>query len=87
MVAVGNLDKIWLSVPENPGANEMQDAFQVYFGSKWTDVLDAADTSFLYNSANNAYFAVRDLRLIKNLTLEQLLGENRLDRHINLIIS
>jgi len=65
----------------------LQDAFRSYFGEEWTEVLDAADKSFSYNAANNAYFAVRDLRPEENLTLEQLLENKGIDQPANIIVS
>jgi hypothetical protein len=65
----------------------MQDAFLSYFGAEWTEVLDAAEESFAYNSANNAYFAVRDLRPVENLTLEQLLEKKGIGQPPNIIVS
>jgi hypothetical protein len=50
-------------------------------------VLDAADKSFSYNAANNAYFAVRDLRPEENLTLEQLLENKGIGQPANIIVS
>jgi hypothetical protein len=84
---VGNLFKIWLSVPEDASMEELHDAFQNHFGAKWDEVLDAADTSFAYNSANNAYFAVSDLRPVDDLTLDQLLKKNGIDKPPNIIVS
>jgi hypothetical protein len=65
----------------------LQDAFRSYFGAEWTEVLDAADKSFSYNTANNAYFAVRDLRPEENLTLEQLLENKGIGQPANIIVS
>jgi hypothetical protein len=87
MVAVGNLDSVWLAVPEDVSADELQEAFQGFFGAKWADVLDTADQSFAYNAANNAYLAVRDLHLIGDLTLEQLLETKAVNRPPNIIVS
>jgi len=87
MVAVGNLDKVWLAVPEDVAAEELQDAFRSYFGAEWAEVLDAAEKSFTYNAANNAYFAVRDLRPVENLTLEQLLEKKGIGQPPNIIVS
>lgn len=87
MVAVGNLDKVWLAVPENVAAEELQDAFRSYFGAKWTEVLSVAEKSFAYHATNNAYFSVRDLRPVENLTLEQLLKKKGIDRPPNIIVS
>jgi hypothetical protein len=40
-----------------------------------------------YNAANNAYFAVRDLRPVENLTLEQLLEKKGIGETPNIIVS
>jgi hypothetical protein len=87
VVALGNLDKVWLAVPEDVAAEELQDAFRSYFGAKWAEVLDVAEKSFTYNAFNNAYFAVRDLRPVENLTLEQLLEKKGMGRPPNIIVS
>ena len=87
MVAVGNLDKVWLAVPEDVAPKEMQDAFRSYFGAGWAEVLDGAEKSFAYNAANNAYFAVRDLRPVENLTVEQLLEKKGIGQPPNIIVS
>ena len=65
----------------------MQEAFRSHFGADWAEVLDAADQSFAYNASNNAYFAVRDLRSVENLTLEQLLEKQGIARPVNIIAS
>jgi hypothetical protein len=87
LVAVGNLDRIWLAVPEDAAEAELQNAFRTYFGAEWAEVLDVADKSFAYNVANTAYFAVRDLRPIENLTLEQLLEKKGTGKPANIIVS
>jgi hypothetical protein len=87
VVAVGNLDKVWLAVPEDVAEEELQDAFRQYFGAEWHEVLAAADKSFSYNAANNAYFAVRDLRPAENLTLERLLQQKGIAQPPNIIAS
>jgi hypothetical protein len=46
-----------------------------------------ADQSFAYNAANSAYFAVRDLRSVENLTLEQLLEKKGGAQPANIIVS
>ena len=87
MVAVGNLDKVWIDVPEEAQEEELFDAFRLHFGAESAEVLAVADKSFSYNAANNAYFAVRNLRPIENLTLEQLLEQKGVDRSSNIIAS
>lgn len=87
MVAVGNLEKVWLAVPEDVEAEELQDAFRSYFGAEWAEVLDVAEKSFAYNAANNAYFAVRNLHPVENLTLEQLLEKKGIGQPSNIIVS
>ena len=65
----------------------MQDAFRLYFEAEWNEVLAVADKSFHYNAANNAYFAVRDLRPAENLTLEQILEKKGIGQSPNVIAS
>jgi hypothetical protein len=66
---------------------ELQDAFQNYFGVEWAEALDAADLSFAYSTGNNAYFAVRYLRPVKDLTLDRLPGKNGIGKPPNIIVS
>jgi len=87
VVAVGNIDKVWLAVPEDVKAEELQDAFRSYFGAPWAEVLEVAEKSFSYNAANNAYFAVRNLRPVENLTLEHLLEREGIGKPPNIIVS
>jgi hypothetical protein len=87
LVAVGNLDKVWMAVPEDVAAEELQDAFRSYFDAQWTEVLDVSEKSFTYNAFNNAYFAVRDLRPVENLTLESLLKKTGIGQPPNIIVS
>ena len=87
MVAVGNLDKVWLTVPEDVSEEELQAAFRSYFGEDWPEVLNVTNKSFDYNAANNAYFAVRDLRPVENLTLEQLSEKKGICQPPNIIVS
>jgi hypothetical protein len=87
VVAVGSLDKVWLAVPEDVAREELQDAFRSYFGAEWAEVLDVAEKSFAYNIFNNAYFAVRDLRPLENLTLDQLLEKKGIGHPPNIIVS
>jgi hypothetical protein len=87
LVAVGNLDKVWLAVPEDVAAKELQDAFHSYFDAEWAEVLSTAERSFTYNAANNAYFAVRHLHPVENLTLEQLLEMKGIGQPPNVIVS
>jgi hypothetical protein len=87
LVAVGSLDKVWFSVPEDTTAEELSESFRSFFGAEWDDVLDATEKSFAYNAANDAYFAVRNLRTLENVTLEQLLEIKELSRPPNIIVS
>lgn len=83
---MGNLDKVWLVGPDEVTAEELQVAFEDYFGAKWAEVLDAMDKSLAYNVDNKVYFAVRNLRHLENLTLEQLLTELGIGQAPNIIV-
>jgi len=87
VVAVGNLDKVWLTVPEDVRAEELREAFRRHFSAEWAVVLDAVEKSFIYNAANNAYFAVRHLRRLEDLTLDQLLGKKGIGQPPNIMVS
>jgi hypothetical protein len=87
LVAVGSLHKVWIAVPEGVAGEELQDAFQSYFDAQWAEVLDVAEKSLTYNAFNNAYFAVRNLRPLENLTLEQLLEKTGIGQPPNIIVS
>lgn len=82
---MGDLDKIWLDLPEEPGTFE--EAFRVFFGAECGEVLDAAETSFSYNVHNNAYVSVRNPCPVVGLTLEELLEGRGLRRPPNIIAS
>ena len=84
---MGNLDKVWLTVPEEVSAEELQAAFQTHFGATWFEVLDAADQSFAYNAATSDYYAEPDLRSQENQTLEQHQEERDSGQAPNIIVS
>jgi len=54
---------------------------------EWAEVLSVSEQSFTYHAANNAYFTVRDLHPVENLTLEQLLEIKGIKRLTNIIVS
>lgn len=87
MVAVGSLDKVWVPFFEPVSAEDLREAFRNVFGAEWDEVLEAADSAFPYNAANDAYFSVRDLRPVRSLTLEQLLEKKQIIRPPNVIVS
>ena len=87
MVAVGNLHKVWHEVPEDVIEEELKDAFESFFGTEWAEVLDAVEKSLDYNAPNNAYFAVRNLRLVENQILEQVLKKKGVSQPPNIIVS
>ena len=87
LVAVGNLDKVWITVPEDVADEELRDAFLSHFNAEWTEVLDVTEKSFAYNAFNNAYFAVRNVHPVENLTLEQLPEKTGIHRPLNIIVS
>jgi hypothetical protein len=87
LVAVGSLHKVWIAVPEGVAGEELRDAFQSCFDAQWAEVLDVAEKSLTYNAFNNAYFAVRNLRPLENLTLEQLLEKTGIGQPPNIIVS
>jgi len=87
VVAVGNLDKVWIPDAAEASVEELKDAFRRHFGVQWDEALNALDTSLAYHAANTAYFSVRDLRQIENLTLDQLTAETGNDRPLNIIAS
>lgn len=88
MVAVGSLDKVWLGPPEDVNMpEELQGAFEDYFGARWHQVLVGAEKPFGYHAANNAYFAVQDLHPVESLILDQLLEAKGVLQPPNLIAS
>jgi hypothetical protein len=78
---------VWLAVLEDVAEKEVQDAFRSYFGAEWAEVLDVVEKSFTYSASNDAYFAVRDLRPVENLTLAQLLEKKGISQPPNIIVS
>ena len=87
VVAVGKLKKIWLGIQQDISAEEFADAFEEYFGSSPTEVLNAIDMSFEYNVYNNAYFSAGDIELINDVTLDKLIEEKGLYRAPNVVVS
>jgi hypothetical protein len=87
MVAVGSLDKVWITVPEDVTEEQLQDAFRSHFNAQWAEVLDTSNKSYTYNAFNNAYFSVHNLSPIENLTVEQILKEKGIVRAPNIIVS
>jgi hypothetical protein len=87
VVAVGSLYKVWLEVPEDVSFEELQKSFRSYFGVEWGEALDVVDRSFVYNAFNNAYFAVRAVHSVENLTLDQVPEMNGGGRPLNIIVS
>ena len=74
-------------MPEDVAAEELKNAFRSYFGAQCAEVLDAAEKSFTYNAANNAYFAVRNLHPVEDLTLEELMEKKGIRQPPNIIAS
>ncbi|MEW6447117.1 MAG: hypothetical protein AB1426_03380 [Bacillota bacterium] len=85
---MGSLEKLWLEIPQDlSGQEELNTAFQDHFGKAWSEVLIGAEKSFSYHAANNAYFAVSDLKLVENLTLSNLLESKDNHMPVNIIAS
>lgn len=87
MVAVGNLDKVWIPDATEASVEQLKDAFRRHFGVKWDQALNAVDRSVAYHAANTAYFSVRDLRRMEHLMLDQLTAETGNHRPLNIIAS
>lgn len=87
MVAVGNLDKVWIPDAAEASVEQLKNAFQRHFGVQWDQALNAVDHSLAYNAANTAYFSVRDLRRSERLMLDQLTAESGNDKPLNIIAS
>ena len=84
---MGNLDKIWIEIPDDASESDFTKAFLSYFNEDWSEVLDTADKAFSYNAANNAYFAVREIRPVENLALDQLLAKHGVTKPPNIMVS
>jgi len=87
MVAVGNLEKVCFLASDDVAVADMQDAFRSLFGFGWTEVLDVAETSFDYVSANEVFFSINNLRPLKDLTLEKFLEKQGIQRPPNIVVS
>jgi hypothetical protein len=72
---------------EDLAPKELQNEFRRSFGAEWGEVLDVVDPSFAYNAANNAYFSVRDIHPLAEMTLEELLAKETLSQPANIIVS
>lgn len=87
MVAVGNLNRVWLDVPLYASSEGLHKAFQNYFGAEWEKVLNAVDKSFQYNTFNDTYFSVDSLKPLENITLDQIIEGNKASQIPNIIVS
>ena len=65
---------------------EFRHNFKSCFGAEWPEILDTDDKSFGYIACNDTYFAVRNLRLLENLTLLKLYRQKEIPP-LNIIIS
>lgn len=72
MVAVGNLAKIWLDVPEADDMEELAAAFKDYFGTQWEDTMTGGDRPFVFHKDWGAYFSVTGLQPASNKKLSDL---------------
>jgi len=86
VVAVGNLDKVWLDLPE-AGEAELRSAFAAQFGKDWEKVLINASKPFSYHAANQAYFGVREIRSLEGLFLHELVEPSGAAQPVNIIAS
>lgn len=87
MVAVGNLNRVWLDVPHYASSEELHKAFQNYFGAEWEKVLNAVDKSSQYNTFNDTYFLVDSLKPLENITLDKIFEDNSASQMPNIIVS
>lgn len=87
MVAVGSLKKVWTGFPPDYSEGEFAHAFRDFFAFEWSEVVNAVDMSFAYNSYNNAYFSVENIEPVENLNLDQLLECSGLHRPPNVVAS
>lgn len=72
MVAVGNLNKIWLEVPQTSDPEILIREFEKYFGAYWHRVKVGADKPFASHIGWQAYFAVSGFKLVQDLMLSEL---------------
>ncbi|MEW6574200.1 MAG: hypothetical protein AB1374_11270 [Bacillota bacterium] len=85
---MGNLEKMWLDIPkEFSEKEELAVAFQEHFGKPWSEVMIGAEKSLSYHAANNAYFAVSNLKPVENVTLSDLLESKGNKKPVNIIAS
>lgn len=86
MVAVGSLKKVWLDIPEETETIEsLKSAFNQYFNADWDDVVVGAEKPFGYHASYDAYFGVKDLKAVTDLTVDQLLESKGVKRPLNII--
>ena len=76
-----------MEIPQNVSEEKYKKAFKDYFNKGWEEVLDAVDSSFNYNVYNSVYFSVGDIKSVENVTLDQLLDEEGLNRSCNIVVS
>ncbi len=63
----------------------LRQAFNAYFAAEWDAVMVGADKPFGYHAAYDAYFAVRDLKPVTDLTVDQLLASKDVKQPINIV--
>ncbi|MCL6558983.1 MAG: hypothetical protein K6U74_09295 [Firmicutes bacterium] len=86
MVAVGNLEKVWLDIPEEIETIEsLKSAFNQYFNADWDEVMVGAEKPFGYHASYDACFSVKDLKAVTDLTVDQLLQFKGVKRPLNII--
>lgn len=73
MVAVGDLQRIWLDIPVDIEDMEMlAGEFENFFGARWKDVMVGGDKPFVYHKDWEAYFSVTGLKPVTGLRLSGL---------------
>lgn len=83
---MGNLGKVWVDIPDDiDSMEELQSYFNRFFGVSWNDVLVGAEKSFGHHASYDAYFAVKNLKAVTDMTVEQLLEQKSAIRPLNIV--
>jgi hypothetical protein len=85
VVAVGSLEQVWLDLPDFESKQTLMSAFNAYFNADWNAVMVGAEKPFGYHASYDAYFAVRNLRPVNDLTVDQLLASTGVKKPINIV--
>jgi len=85
VIAVGHLGEIWTDLPAK-GKVEFQRDFTDFFGAAWELVMVGAEKPFAMHSYWDGYFAVREIKPLIGLTLDDLAWPGQNVTRFNIVV-